>query len=566
MKRFFRGVKHFFFPHPNNPPWVKIFPYAMLGLLTILLLAAASWGWEYTNSPNFCGTVCHTMPPQYSTYLVSPHAHVDCVDCHLGRQSFPQQLVSKLGEYRILAAITFKTFEYPIHAARMIPANQACEKCHNPGSFSADSLRKITHYQPDPQNTASTTYLLIKTGGGSKRQGLGKGIHWHTENPVYFYAADELQQNIPYVRVNKPDGTVTEYINPEASFDPASIKPQDLKRIDCITCHNRVTHEVLNPVDTVDLSLQRGLVSAAIPDIKNKAVEVLTAAYSSTDQALVGIASLQVYYQEKYPDFYAKNAGLVNVAITEYQETYINSIFPDQGFTWDSHPSNIGHTNSAGCFRCHDGKHISQQNQVIRLECNLCHSIPVVASATQGISSIEVSQGSEPGSHLNANWILLHKDAFNTSCKTCHTTDDPGGSSNQSFCSNSACHGQKSPFANIDAPAVRARLIEQLKIVAQTPVPVLTEAGGKVTWTSVGNIFQAKCSGCHTKGGSAGLDLSTYQAALKGGGSGPGVVPGSPQQSTVVTRQSGSSPHFGQLTPDELALVTQWIQAGAPEK
>jgi hypothetical protein len=54
--------------------------------------------------------------------------------------------------------------------------------------------------------------------------------------------------------------------------------------------------------------------------------------------------------------------------------------------------------------------------------------------------------------------------------------------------------------------------------------------------------------------------------ALERAGSGPGVVLGSPEQSTLVTRQSGSSPHFGQLTPDELALVTQWIQAGAPEK
>jgi hypothetical protein len=33
-----------------------------------------------------------------------------------------------------------------------------------------------------------------------------------------------------------------------------------------------------------------------------------------------------------------------------------------------------------------------------------------------------------------------------------------------------------------------------------------------------------------------------------------------------VQKQSGPVPHFSQLTPQELDLVTQWIQAGAPEK
>lgn len=226
MKRFLRGVKHFFLPPADRPTWLKIFPYALLGLLTILFLAAATWGWEYTNSSNFCGTLCHTMPPQYATYLASPHSHVDCVDCHLGRKSFPQQLVSKMGEYRIAAAMALKTYTYPIHAERMIPANQACEKCHDPETFNNDSLVKINHYLPDMNNTVTTTYLLMKIGGGSERQGLGKGIHWHTENPVYFYATDELQQDIPYVRVNNADGTITEYTNPEANFDWLQSNPR----------------------------------------------------------------------------------------------------------------------------------------------------------------------------------------------------------------------------------------------------------------------------------------------------------------------------------------------------
>jgi len=33
----------------------------------------------------------------------------------------------------------------------------------------------------------------------------------------------------------------------------------------------------------------------------------------------------------------------------------------------------------------------------------------------------------------------------------------------------------------------------------------------------------------------------------------------------LVQVQSGSQAHFGQLTPEELDLVIQWILAGAPE-
>jgi hypothetical protein len=33
-----------------------------------------------------------------------------------------------------------------------------------------------------------------------------------------------------------------------------------------------------------------------------------------------------------------------------------------------------------------------------------------------------------------------------------------------------------------------------------------------------------------------------------------------------VQKQTGEQPHFGQLTPQELELVREWIEAGVPEK
>jgi hypothetical protein len=63
-----------------------------------------------------------------------------------------------------------------------------------------------------------------------------------------------------------------------------------------------------------------------------------------------------------------------------------------------------------------------------------------------------------------------------------------------------------------------------------------------------------------------GLNLTTYQSALKGSQNGPVIVPGDAQGSLIVQKQSGPQAHFGQLTPEELQLLTDWITAGAPEK
>ena len=87
-------------------------------------------------------------------------------------------------------------FTYPIYADSMLPASDACEKCHWPEKFAQDRSDVIKHYGSDEKNTLITTFLLLKVGGGTQRQGQGYGIHWHIENKVEFIATDELKQNI----------------------------------------------------------------------------------------------------------------------------------------------------------------------------------------------------------------------------------------------------------------------------------------------------------------------------------------------------------------------------------
>ena len=593
MRRFFGAIKRFFLPGNNATTFMRLLPLLVVAVIVVALFIFGNYVWEGTNTPAFCGLTCHTMPPEYVTQQNSAHANVSCEDCHLGRDSFKVMVFRKIAySWQTGTATLTGNYTYPIIAKNMRPALDACENCHKPETFNYDKLVEIKHFAEDVKNTLSVTYLSMKIGGGTARQGLGKGIHWHIENPVYFYATDAERQNIPYVVVTNPDGSKTEYMDTESGFDPTTIQADQLQKMDCITCHNRIAHGVSNPQDTVDSLMSRSLVSPMIPDIKAKAAEVISASYATIDAATTAINGLDTFYQTTYPDFYSSNKDLIAQAIQALKDAYAATNFPDQKFDWATHPNNIGHLDSAGCFRCHDGKHLTASGSAVRLECNLCHTVPVVSGPNQASASIQLSSSIEPASHFNTNWINLHNTVFNDSCKGCHTVADAGGTSNTSFCSNSVCHGTEWKFAGFNAPKLRAALADQAKalitptqIPTATPKPTSSQAAGwntaptgtpvptgqagntHVTYVQIGAIFTDKCSGCHgASDAMKNLTLVTYAGVMAGSVDGAVIVPGDPANSLLIKVQSADQPHFGQLSSDELAQVIAWIQAGAPEK
>ena len=569
MRKFWQrirsGLRSFFFPPEGSPRWQRILPYAVLGVLTLIVLSGAVYGWEYTNSPEFCGTACHTMPPEFTSYLTSPHARIDCVDCHIGKGFITTRVTRKAGDIRHIIATTFNTYEFPIRAHQLQPARETCEKCHLPEKFSDDSLREIKQFSPDKDNTPLTTYLVLKTGGGSKREGLGRGIHWHIENQIEYFPADPEEQEMPYVRVLEDDLTYTEYIDIESGIEPGDIDPADLVEMDCTTCHNRITHLVKTPEATVDELMNRGIIDPEIPEIRRIAVETYSQIYDTTEVGLEGISAIASFYQTYYPDYYAENTVKIARTIGALREAYGQSVYPEQNSDWTTHPNNIGHTDSAGCFRCHSGQHMNADEEAIRLECNLCHSIPVVAGPGDFISEIEISRGPEPDSHKNPNWITLHRDVFDPTCSNCHTTDNPGGVDNTSFCSNSACHGNVWEYAGFDAPGLREVLLDQLP---PEPEPTELPAGEEITFNNtIGPMLESNCGACHsTANPLKGLDLTTYDGLGEGGESGTVIIAGDPENSLIVIIQTSEESHFAQLTSDEIALLEQWIADGALEE
>jgi cytochrome c553 len=88
-------------------------------------------------------------------------------------------------------------------------------------------------------------------------------------------------------------------------------------------------------------------------------------------------------------------------------------------------------------------------------------------------------------------------------------------------------------------------------------------------------IVLRRCTACHgLRRQEAGLDLHTRTAMLRGGKSGPAVVPGKPDESLVIQKvRAGQMPPRDRLVeasvkpmePAELDVLARWIAAGAPE-
>lgn len=556
-----RLIHKLFFPPAESSRIRRYSPWIMLSLVPIAALLVTPATWEYSNSPKFCGTTCHTMPPEYQTYQVSPHARVLCVDCHIGRDSVFIQAYRKSAHMTLLYKTAVGDYEYPIRVGEMRPARDTCEHCHYPQKFSDDSLRVLNRFEADEDNTPFQVYLLMHTGGGVAREGLGRGIHWHIENKIEYIALDPEEQEIPWVRVNTSEGETIEYLAENAAIDTANLDDYTIHEMDCITCHNRISHLLETPSRLVDSALARGDLSVDMPFIRLKAVELLTEHYESSEDAYAAFETLSDYYRDEYPDFYADNQDAVADAITQLGVLYTDNTFPEQELNWQTHPNNIGHRESPGCFRCHDGEHFNDGDEAIRLECNLCHSIPEVVRPGEIEPMLPLTTGIEPSSHLDSTWITRHHNEINASCSNCHTLANAGGTTDESFCSNSACHGTDWEYAGFDAPTLAIELGFEPEATA-TP-QVEPAFGAEVTFLQIQPIFEAKCSACHGATPTKGLRLTDYESALAGSDDGPVIVPGDAENSLILSVLAEG--HFAQLDEDQTALLEQWIAAGAPE-
>ena len=366
----------------NNPQHRKTITYITFGALFLIIFSAfgSYKAYEYTETDEFCGTTCHSvMNPEFTAFKYSPHARVHCVDCHIGSGA-QWYIRSKLsGAYQVYAVL-FNKYTKPIETPikNLRPAQGTCEQCHWPKVFLSEKLRKNTYFLSDEQNTKWSIDLLMKIGGGNIEVGQTSGIHWHMNiaNEVKFYASDRRRQVIPYVRVKHADGKITEYRSTEEKFDEADITEKNLKRMDCIDCHNRPTHIYHDPYTSMNDLMSVGWVDPSLPYIKSVTVEALEKPYTTKEIGLDSIKTIiEEFYKKNYPEIAEKKHDKIEEAIVQTQKIYNRNYFPSMKVDWKGFPNNIGHLYSNGCFRCHDGNHVSEDGKVLTRDCNTCHTI-----------------------------------------------------------------------------------------------------------------------------------------------------------------------------------------------
>ena len=302
------------------------------------------------------------------------------MECHVGSGA-DWYVRSKLSGLYQVYSVLFKKYPQPIPTpiAHLRPAQETCEKCHWPEQFYAHKLRTEKHYLADEQNTEWDIILKMKLGSEHHALGQEEGIHWHINPNVKIeYVADpEDPQIIPWVRyTNLETGEVHTYQDDEHMVDTDTIAVDYFRNMDCIDCHNRPSHEYYSPPFFTDKSLTRGDIPRELPDIKYVAMGLHYAVYEDTDSALLTIEKdIKEYYEMMYPEIFEEQMPLIEKAIAGVQKDFTQNIFPEMKARWDEYPNNIGHINSAGCYRCHNDRHTSQTGRVISRDCNLCHDI-----------------------------------------------------------------------------------------------------------------------------------------------------------------------------------------------
>lgn len=441
-------------PYPrldlNNPHTRRqIFTFTALSVVFLTISAVGSYhAFEFTESVEFCGQVCHeVMRPQFVAYQSSPHARVRCVDCHVGSGA-GWYVRSKLsGAYQVYAVVA-DNFPRPIPTpvANLRPAQQTCEQCHWPAKFFGAQLKEFNRYGYDEANTVRHTRMLIKTGGGSPEGGQVSGIHWHMNiaNEISYVSTDDHRQRIPWVRMKTADGKVEEYFLQGMPDKMADLAKRPIRTMDCIDCHNRPAH-IYNPPDlSVDRSLFAGTIDKTLPFVKRQSVAILSASYPSTDAAMRQIpARFAEYYQKNHPDVFASKRAAIQRSAAEVKRIYSTNFFPEMKADFRTHPNNVGHYYNEGCFRCHDGKHVSKSGKVISAECHVCHE---TLDQQEGPAQVKITNGDYEhpldfyGGLANHKCTECHSGAGSTfpsfkhtegvdiegmECRDCHTPSTP---------------------------------------------------------------------------------------------------------------------------------------------
>ncbi len=108
-----------------------------------------------------------------------------------------------------------------------------------------------------------------------------------------------------------------------------------------------------------------------------------------------------------------------------------------------------------------------------------------------------------------------------------------------------------------------------MMLVAATPGAAQTIDPGEFFETRIRPVLANNCNACHTNSQLGGLRVDSRESLLKGGKSGPAILPGKPEESLLIraVRQVDENlkmPMGSKLKHQEIADLAAWVRMGAP--
>lgn len=361
--------------------WVVRF--IVLSVVTTITFGIIGYeGYHFTDSPYFCGMICHkVMEPEYKVYKRSNHSRVYCVECHIG--SGAQWFVkAKLSGLRQVVAAFTESYNRPIPAPvdHLRPARDTCESCHWPDKFLGKKVKTFVHYDNDNQTDPEVNEIALHVGGQNDKTGEFEGIHWHVSknNQVSYLAVDRERTKIAKVRVKRADGSEDEFVQSDIEIPEG--EELEWRVMDCIDCHNRPTHTYDMPEERVDFGLQTKKINPEIPGIREDSLKAITRDYASQDEAETTMIKYLLELQTaRHPELVKEKEEDIIQAGDYLLETYLGNVWPRMKVFWGTYKQHLGHQyeeEGVGCFRCHNEEHENENGDTISQECTLCHDDP----------------------------------------------------------------------------------------------------------------------------------------------------------------------------------------------
>ncbi len=485
------------------------------GLLGGLVFLALLKGVHEVETTQFCGYTCHVMKPERVEHDFSPHAKVDCGTCHIG-PGVIHLVQSKIEASRETYSMLTHSYPKPIvgPVKHLRPARFTCEQCHWPQKYYGDKKITKVHFGDDPDNTRQWVNLTMKTGGAEVEGREGHGIHWHIEQEVDYAAADEKRLVIPWVKV-KRDGKETIFrLEGFQDADKLAVEKDRLRRMDCMDCHNRVAHVDLAPEAWLDKGMENGTLPTDLPYFKHQASKFLDKIYGSREDALKELDQFPDFYKRNLPKVFASRTQEINALPDKLMGIFDKTQFPEMNTNWNSNPNHLGHTQGGpGCFRCHDGKHVSEDGQTISQDCNLCHSRPdfgtgkapqemdhpiLLKGTTHKTLSCDTCHNSLPSSDRQG---LRSVQPPNSACFQCHDEADHPATAPMAKVACGECHVLHlgSPQSKGDT-CLKCHVGIQDKGKHQAHLDLgltCTQCHEKHTWKPDAKTFRKTCVTCH---------------------------------------------------------------------